>query len=309
MVVNTKTCFVIAPIGADDSPQRKRSDDVLSFVITPAVEQRGYKVVRADKTSKPGMITTDIFQHLFKDELVIADLTDQNPNVFYELAVRHASQKPVIQLLMDGQSIPFDVAQSRTIFYKYQDIASMFHMQQEIVRQIDVLESDPKDFDNPLSMAVTLRAMRETDNPIATGIAEILSLLQDVRHEVVAVRQSSMSTSWTTQLQMPFAELDYIKSPDDPRRFLIDELYARHDESSREGARLDVLKERLDATPDAGESEKQNIERQIRMRESRMRYLSRRINDLTRLLASLGVTFDDDFHLDPYKRVSRPPLG
>jgi hypothetical protein len=51
------------------------------------------------------------------DDLVVADLTGQNPNVFYELAVRHAAGKPVVHLITSGESLPFDVANQRAIKY------------------------------------------------------------------------------------------------------------------------------------------------------------------------------------------------
>jgi len=52
-------------------------------------------VIRADKISEPGIITTQIIGHIVDAELVIADLTDKNPNVFYELAIRHAIRNPI----------------------------------------------------------------------------------------------------------------------------------------------------------------------------------------------------------------------
>ena len=55
-----KTCFVIAPIGEPESNIRKRSDQVLKYIIRPAVESCGYKVVRADEIPEPGIITNQI---------------------------------------------------------------------------------------------------------------------------------------------------------------------------------------------------------------------------------------------------------
>src|SRR3989339_2254786 len=94
-----KSCFVIAPIGEPDSDTRKRSDQVLKHIIRPAVEACGYKAVRADEIDKPGIITSQVIQRVVDDPLVVADLTESNPNVFYELAIRHALRKPLIQLI------------------------------------------------------------------------------------------------------------------------------------------------------------------------------------------------------------------
>jgi len=96
------TCFIIAPIREEDSEQRIRSDKVLKHIIKPAVEKYELRAIRADHISSPGMITSQIIQHILKDRIVIADLTDHNPNVFYELALRHAFRKPVIQIIQKG---------------------------------------------------------------------------------------------------------------------------------------------------------------------------------------------------------------
>ncbi len=59
-----KICFVISPIGEEDTETRKRSDQVLKHIITGPVEQLGYEVIRADKISEPGIITTQIIQYI-----------------------------------------------------------------------------------------------------------------------------------------------------------------------------------------------------------------------------------------------------
>ena len=90
-----KICFVIAPIGEPESDTRRRSDQILRHVIRPAVKSKGYTAIRADEISEPGIITSQVIQHIVEDPLVVADLTERNPNVFYELAVRHAIRNTV----------------------------------------------------------------------------------------------------------------------------------------------------------------------------------------------------------------------
>lgn len=89
-----KLCFVIMPIGSGDAYEVYLNR--YTNIIRPAIEgyqkdgSRVFDAVRADFISKTGSINKTVIQHIYNADLVIADLTDLNPNVFYELGVRHA---------------------------------------------------------------------------------------------------------------------------------------------------------------------------------------------------------------------------
>lgn len=118
--VENGECFVIAPIGNDGTDTRERTEDLLEYVIKPVIERElGLSVEVAHHIDEPGNITRQVMRKLFEAELVIADLTEQNPNVMYELAVRHATGKPVVTIAEEGASLPFDVGPQRTKFYKH----------------------------------------------------------------------------------------------------------------------------------------------------------------------------------------------
>ncbi|MCJ7511054.1 MAG: hypothetical protein MUP14_09255 [Dehalococcoidia bacterium] len=179
-----RVCFVIAPIDDEGTETRARSDQVLNHVIAPAAKECGYTALRADKISEPGLITPQIIQHLVEDPLVIADLTDWNPNVFYELAVRHAVRKPVVQIIQAGQRIPFDVAGTRTIELDHRDLDSADRCRGEIARQIRAVEKDVSQVDTPISVAIDLQSLRRSENPLEKSNAEIISMLQELRAAV-----------------------------------------------------------------------------------------------------------------------------
>lgn len=181
---NSKTCFVIAPIGKEETETRRRSDQVLSHIVEPVAGECGYATVRADHISEPGIITSQVIEHLVDDELVVADLTDHNPNVFYELAVRHAVRKPIIQIIQEGQVIPFDVAQSRTIHLNHRDLDSVGNCKQKLKEQIESIEENPENVDNPISVAVDLKSLRQSQNPLEKNAAETMSMLQEILSEV-----------------------------------------------------------------------------------------------------------------------------
>ena len=175
-----KTCFVIAPIDDDGSDTRKRSDQILEHVIKPAVGDCGYTAIRADKIEKPGVITSQVIQHVVEDDLVVADLTGRNPNVFYELAVRHAIRKPFIHLIQKTERIPFDVAGTRTVFVDHHDLDSVAAARNDIVNQIKSIEDGSAQIETPISVSLDLQILRQSDDPRQRSLAEIMSAITEL---------------------------------------------------------------------------------------------------------------------------------
>jgi hypothetical protein len=110
-----KICFYITPIGEEESPERQHSDLFLGSIVEPAIAGLGLTVIRADKIGKPGMITRQTIEHVVRSKLVIADLSFHNPNVFYELSLRHACRLPTVQIIRASDRIPFDLDGFRTV--------------------------------------------------------------------------------------------------------------------------------------------------------------------------------------------------
>ena len=91
-----KSCFVICPIGKSDSLTRRATNGLLDDVIIPVCSTLGFDTVAAHRIEESGDITTQIVQRLLNCDLVVCNLTDLNPNVMYELAIRHAVRRPVV---------------------------------------------------------------------------------------------------------------------------------------------------------------------------------------------------------------------
>jgi hypothetical protein len=190
MADRVKTCFIIAPIGEPNTDLRRRSDQVRRHIIEPvAGEIFKYECLRADDLPQPGLITSQVISHLVEDELVIADLSDWNPNVFYELAIRQAFNKPVVQLLHTGQGLPFDVAQIRTIFYDSQNWDSIAATMGALEKQIQSIERDPTNIESPVSFALNLRTLQQSENPLEKSNAEILTALAGLGNRLQQLEQ------------------------------------------------------------------------------------------------------------------------
>lgn len=151
-----KTCFYITAIGEADTEQRKHSDLFLASIVEPALDSFDLRVVRADRIDKPGLITKQIIDYLIQSRLVIVDLSFHNPNVFYELAIRHMMKKPVVQITRRAESIPFDVNVMRTIIIDTSTIYTLVPKlelhRSEIANQVRRALENPDIADNPISM-------------------------------------------------------------------------------------------------------------------------------------------------------------
>ncbi|MEZ9532652.1 hypothetical protein CSB62_08250 [Vibrio splendidus] len=158
-VQKVKKCFIVTPIGADNSDTRRHADGIIDAVIEPVCKALGLEVVVAHRIDTPGSITTQVIEHVLNDELVIANLSELNPNVMYELGLRHCARKPVISLAVDGTRLPFDISDERTIFYK-NDMAGVVVLKDRL-QTLAVEALSDEEPDNPVYRAITHNVMKE----------------------------------------------------------------------------------------------------------------------------------------------------
>jgi hypothetical protein len=149
-------CFYITPIGEEGSEQRKHADLFMGALVEPALAEFDLRLVRADKIGEAGMITGQIIEHIIHSKLVIVDLSFHNPNVFYELALRHAVRKPIVQISRAIDKLPFDIGQVRTIVVDTTDIYTLVpqldSLKAQIAAQIRKTLDESSEAENPLSI-------------------------------------------------------------------------------------------------------------------------------------------------------------
>ena len=152
----SKICFYITPIGEDGSEQRKHSDFMMEYIIKPAVKEFELEVVRADQMGKPGMIGKQVIEHILYSRLVVVDLSFHNPNVFYELCLRHATRLPTVQVKRTVDTIPFDLNQYRTVSIETRDPYGLVPKIQtytaEVSTHVRRALQDSESGDNPISL-------------------------------------------------------------------------------------------------------------------------------------------------------------
>lgn len=155
-----RQCFVIMPFSTTKSCTAEEWTDIYETMIKPAVEmsQCGYECRRSDIVE--GNIIEDIIDNLFSADVVIADLTDKNPNVFYELGVRHALRQGTILITQELSDIPFDLRPYMIHAYRWKTSMGKEEFRTKLQKVISELTINPKRGTSPV-----LARLKKVDKP------------------------------------------------------------------------------------------------------------------------------------------------
>lgn len=174
-----KTCFVISPLGKDTSETRRAADGLINSVIKPLLTEMDFEVIAPHEIDNPGSITAQVIKHLLNADLVIANLSELNPNVMYELAVRHAKRLPVVTVVQNGTTLPFDIATERTIFFE-NDMSGVLELRSKLQKAVveAMQESEP---DNPIYRVIKSQIIQEVASAKSDDIQSyILNRLEEM---------------------------------------------------------------------------------------------------------------------------------
>jgi hypothetical protein len=148
-----------------------------------------FHIERSDHISTPGQINAQVIDRLLNSRLVIADLSMLNPNVFYEIGIRHMVEMPIIHLQREDDPIPFDVAIYRAIKFSLKEFADLEGAQGQLAKAIgDVL--DPAYVtNNPVTEARGRVKLRESATPEQQILLEDMARLK-ARMSFLETRQN-----------------------------------------------------------------------------------------------------------------------
>ena len=225
-----KRCFVVTPIGGRDSEQRRHADMVFEVALKPLFEEQGYTLERADMATEPGQITAAIFSALAEADVCVADLSFLNPNVMYELGIRHALRKPVIQIAAHGTALPFDTSHQRTIFFDSGDVHSLRSLSEEVRSQLEWIVSNVGPVSNPLTSAIGLFDTIKNGDPPGELVNDLAARLTRLEKSVsgmipgtaaAILGQGDLATKNTREIRQLWqadlvaATLNWVKKADD----------------------------------------------------------------------------------------------
>jgi hypothetical protein len=144
----SKNAFVIMPFSATTTCTAAQWTEIYDNIFRPAFEDCGYSCQRAQPMT--GSLAATIIDSLRCANIVLADLTDRNPNVFYELGIRHCLRKGTILAAQGSQHIPSDLTGLWFIDYGIRP-GEVSHFKSEIKRLTFEIERDPEKSDNPVA--------------------------------------------------------------------------------------------------------------------------------------------------------------
>lgn len=218
-------CFVIMPFGnpSVDPDEAHRLDQIYSQWIQPTVEavpvpgEAGafLSCHRADRESRTGEIISHIVEHLVSAEIVIADLSGRNPNVFYELGVRHTVANGTILIADSIEDVPFDLRGLRAIQYKY-DPEQMLRFAEELTAALRGIVSERGRIDNPVRRFLLDRAMEDIVNravppgydAVRSMVSEVGRLQEEFRQHREQITQMMKLVSSTLDTVQPMEKED-----------------------------------------------------------------------------------------------------
>ncbi|MGX1701707.1 hypothetical protein [Microbacterium sp. NPDC055357] len=176
-------CFVISPIGGSGSEVRKAADQVLKHLIRKALEE-DYEIKRGDEDSNPGSITSQIIESIIEADLIVADLSGYNPNVYYEVAIAHGYARPTVHIQRDDEEPAFDLKDMRLIQYNVQDPDELEIAQKALGDFARYALTNPAKVRTPLTDARLFVQLGDSADPVAQSNLEVMEQLRSLRTEV-----------------------------------------------------------------------------------------------------------------------------
>ncbi|TDW74067.1 hypothetical protein EDF51_10172 [Curtobacterium sp. PhB25] len=194
----SKTCFVISPIGEPGSDARRQADQALKHLIKKALDS-DFEVSRGDADENPGAITPRIISSIQGADLIVADMSGLNANVFYELAIAHGFNVPTVHLQRSTDKVPFDVKDMRVVRYDLNDPDELESAQELLKKYAAYAMTNPAKLETPLTSAGRFHAVEASTDPVTESNKQVLEAIEELAGSVRrALRTGQQSRRFTS---------------------------------------------------------------------------------------------------------------
>lgn len=191
------TCFVIMPISDVHGYEVGHFARVYEHLLKPAIAAAGYEPVRADDAVKTDYIVVGIIQKIVESEMVICDFSARNPNVMYELGIRHAFNKPVALIKDRRTEKVFDIQGLR--YTEYDDSLRIDSVEKDIAKISSTITETAKSGADGMNSVVQLAGIKAADVPAGQTVSPdtqlLLSAIATLERRIETVEVKDRPTS------------------------------------------------------------------------------------------------------------------
>lgn len=209
-----KSCFVVTPIGDENTAIRRHIDGIIDQAIIPAIGDE-FEIKVSHREYEIGSINDRVIQNVYDSDLVVANLTGLNPNVMFEIAIRYSFGKPAIVIAEKGTKLPFDIVDENTIFY-INDPAGAAELKDNIkrfVQRIDWIKCEYGPVFSAIKNAAVINhiesGISDTDNKNAFSF--LVEKISDLEAEIKGMKADEYTKKYIynkTKLDIISGEMD-----------------------------------------------------------------------------------------------------
>jgi len=190
-------------------------DAVYKQIIAPAVQEAGLDPIRADEERVGGTIHKPMFERLMLCDYAVADITGANPNVFYELGIRHAMRpRSTVILFAEGTTLPFDIALLRGVPYRTGEHGAPLDPKTcsaNVARQLDAARQNPHD-DSPLFQLLEYMPRFEVDHSKTDVFRDKFDYSRKYKNRLAAAREQGAAAVEEVMQEPALANLHEVEA-------------------------------------------------------------------------------------------------
>lgn len=169
-----KVCYFLTAIGEDGCEIKERANTVVKYLLKPVCDKLNFELLRLDMLENTDIISEEMFEKLRNSDIVLADITEHQVNLFYQMAFRSALGLPIVHIREKGESLPFDIFDITVYEYVTNNLKEAANFQ-------GILTELMNSFDESQNMEEDI-ASSEPDERYLLG--EILDIVREIRDDI-----------------------------------------------------------------------------------------------------------------------------